>query len=261
MLAFPNIDPVAFEIGPVAVRWYALAYIAGVLLGWRYAAHLARLDPRWPDAKLFEDFMTWIVFGIVLGGRIGYVLFYNLDYFIKHPAEIFMIWHGGMSFHGGFLGVLAAAWFFTRKHNIKFLTFTDVICCVVPIGLFFGRVANFINGELFGRVSDAPWAMVFPRGGDAPRHPSQLYHAALEGLALLLILSLLARNEKLRGRTGFLSGMFLILYGLFRGFVEFFREPDAQIGFLMGGVTMGQILCVPMLGFGIWLALHAFKKT
>lgn len=260
MIPFPNIDPVAFHIGPLPVRWYALAYIAGVILGWRYAVALVRKEPRWPTEPLFEAYISWVILGIVLGGRMGYVLFYNLPMFLQHPLEIFMLWHGGMSFHGGFLGVLAATALFCRRHALSFLTFTDVVCCVVPIGLFFGRIANFINGELFGRVSDVPWAMVFPHGGDLPRHPSQLYHAGLEGLSLLLILGLMARHERIRAREGFLSGMFLVLYGVFRGFVECFREPDAQIGFLFGGITMGQILCIPMIFFGLLLLARARQK-
>lgn len=261
MLSFPNIDPVALHLGPLPIRWYALAYIAGVILGWRTAVHLARLDPRWPPARLFEDFMTWVVLGIVLGGRAGYVLFYNFQFFLQNPMEIFMVWHGGMSFHGGFLGVLAASYFFCVRHKLSYFSFTDVLACVVPIGLFFGRVANFINGELFGRVADVPWAMIFPRGGDLPRHPSQLYHAGLEGLLLFVILFVLAHNKDVRGKTGLLSGLFLVLYGVFRGFVEFFREPDEQIGFLFGGATMGQLLCIPMLIAGAWLIVKAARKA
>jgi phosphatidylglycerol:prolipoprotein diacylglycerol transferase len=261
MIAFPNIDPVAFHIGPLAVRWYALAYMAGVLAGWRYLLYLGRLTPpQGPAPKVYDDYISWAVLGIILGGRLGYVLFYNFDYFLLHPAEALMLWHGGMSFHGGAAGVILATWVFCRRNKIHFLTFADRMVCVVPIGLFFGRIANFINGELYGRVADVPWAMVFPRGGDLPRHPSQLYHAALEGLALLLILSVLAHRPDIREKRGFLGGTFLLFYGLFRGFVEFFREPDVQIGFLWGGVTMGQLLCIPMIAAGAWLIAQSYKK-
>ncbi|MBY0428827.1 MAG: prolipoprotein diacylglyceryl transferase, partial [Alphaproteobacteria bacterium] len=173
--------------------------------------------------------------------------------YLLHPADAMMIWHGGMSFHGGLLGVITAAFLFCRVNKLRFFSLTDIMACVAPIGLFFGRIANFINGELYGRASDDAWAMVFPRGGDVPRHPSQLYEATLEGLLLLIILAVLARQKSLQTREKFLSGMFLILYGLFRSFCEFFREPDMQIGFLAGGTTMGQLLCIPMFAFGCWL--------
>ncbi|NDE90663.1 MAG: prolipoprotein diacylglyceryl transferase [Alphaproteobacteria bacterium] len=257
MLHFPNIDPVALHLGPVAIRWYALAYIAGVVLGLQYAKHLAR---RYITASAtgitpahFTDFISWVILGILLGGRLGYVLFYNSDFYLQHPLDALMIWHGGMSFHGGLLGVILSSFLFCRHHKLRFLSFTDIMACVAPIGLFFGRLANFINGELYGRTSDASWAMIFPRGGDEPRHPSQLYEAGLEGIALFILLAVLASRKTLREREGFLSGMFLILYGLFRSFCEFFREPDIQLGFLAGGTTMGQLLCIPMIAFGGWL--------
>lgn len=253
MIPFPNIDPIALQIGPLAIRWYALSYIAGVILGWRYAAHLARRFNTGITPEHITDFISWLVVGILLGGRIGYVLFYNLDYYLLHPASAMMIWNGGMSFHGGLLGVIAAAFLFCHVNKLRFFALTDIIACVAPIGLFFGRIANFINGELYGRASDDAWAVVFPRGGDAPRHPSQLYEAGLEGLLILVILGVLARQKSLQTREKYLSGIFLILYGLFRSFCEFFREPDIQIGFLAGGTTMGQLLCIPMVAFGIWL--------
>jgi phosphatidylglycerol:prolipoprotein diacylglycerol transferase len=263
MLTFPIIDPVAIHLGPLAVRWYALAYVVGIVLGTRYAIFLASQNPQGPNKILYDDFITYAVLGIILGGRIGYVLFYNFDYYFHNPLDALMVWHGGMAFHGGLIGVITAIFVFTRIKKISFFAFSDILACATPIGLFFGRIANFINGELYGRVSDAPWAMVFPHGGDLPRHPSQLYHAALEGLCLFLIMAVLAQNKKLRARTGFLSGAFLSGYALFRGFVEFFREPDMQIGFLWGGITMGQVLCVPMLLAGLWLMLrrHPEKNT
>ncbi len=261
MLAYPHIDPVALTLGPVIIRWYALAYIAGVLLGWWRAMQLARQNPLGPAPKVFEDSVPWIIGGILLGGRLGYVLFYNFAYYADHPLEALMLWHGGMAFHGGLIGVIIASYIFCRRQKVKYLEYTDVVACVAPIGLFFGRIANFINGELYGRVSDVPWAMIFPNGGDAPRHPSQLYHAGLEGITLFIILNVLAANPNIRARTGLLSGIFLIFYGLFRAFVECFREPDAQIGFLAGGITMGQLLCLPMLAAGAYLVIKAKPKA
>jgi phosphatidylglycerol---prolipoprotein diacylglyceryl transferase len=198
----------------------------------------------------------------VLGGRLGYIFFYQPDYYFAHPSEMLEVWHGGMSFHGGMMGVLAAAWIFTRRRHLHFFPFTDVLACVTPIGLGLGRIANFVNGELYGRVTDVPWGMVFPRDPDhLPRHPSQLYEASLEGLALLIILYLLSRCVKWRARPGFLSGWFLLLYGVFRFSMEFFREPDPQLGFLWGGATMGQLLCLPMIMFGVYLIMRSERRT
>lgn len=261
MLTFPNFDPVAVSIGPLTIRWYALAYLAGFLLGWRYCLSLARHYPKGPGPQLFDDFLTWAVIGTILGGRIGYILFYQNNYYFEHPLEMLQVWHGGMSFHGGATGVVASAWLFTRARKIGFLSFTDVLATVTPIGLGLGRIANFVNGELFGRVTDAPWGMVFPRGGDLPRHPSQLYEAALEGLVLFTLMFFLARQEKFRARPGFLSGFFLLGYGAFRTLVECVREPDQQLGFIFQGVTMGQILCIPMVMFGIYLVLRSERRV
>ena len=259
-IPFPPLDPVLIEIGPLAIRWYALAYLAGFILGWRYCLWLARQNPSGPSPQLFDDFLTWAVIGTVLGGRLGYVLFYQSAHYLQNPAEVLQVWHGGMSFHGGMLGVIFATWLFTRRHKISFFAFSDLLACVTPIGLFFGRIANFINGELYGRASDVPWAVIFPRGGDIPRHPSQLYEALLEGLILFLLLGWLAQNRQLRQRTGFLSGLFLFGYALFRFTAEFFREPDAQLGFLYAGATMGQLLCVPMMAAGLIIIARALKS-
>jgi len=263
---FPPIDPVAVSFGPVLIRWYALAYLAGFLLGWRYCLYLSR--PRTQPVPAgtavpqdYDDYLTWAVLGTVIGGRIGYVLFYNAADYFQHPFEILKVWHGGMSFHGGMVGVIGAAWIFTRLRKLGFFAFTDVLACVTPIGLFFGRIANFINGELYGRASDVPWAIVFPRGGDVPRHPSQLYEATLEGLVLFLILFAVSRVPRLRYRPGFISGSFLFLYGAFRFALEFFREPDAQLGFLYGGATMGQLLCIPMMLFGLAIILWSERRA
>ncbi|MDA0952985.1 MAG: prolipoprotein diacylglyceryl transferase, partial [Proteobacteria bacterium] len=201
-LAFSTIDPTLIKIGPFAIRWYALAYIGGILLGWRYALVLARTSPYPFERRTLDDFLLWVTLGIVLGGRLGYVLFYKPGYFLEHPAEIVFVWQGGMAFHGGMLGVAIGIVVFARLRRIPLLALGDLVACVVPIGLFLGRIANFINGELFGRVSDVPWAMVFPRGGDLPRHPSQLYEAGLEGLVLFCLLWLLWRHSSLKQRPG-----------------------------------------------------------
>lgn len=255
MLNFPALDPVAFSIGPIAIRWYALAYLAGFILGWRACLYLARQNPKGPGAEFYDEFLTWAVIGTVLGGRIGYILFYQPGYYFAHPSEMLEVWHGGMSFHGGLVGVMSAAWIFTRIHKIGLRVFMDVLACVVPIGLGLGRIANFVNGELYGRVTDVPWGVVFPRGGESPRHPSQLYEAVLEGIVLFAVMFLLSRRLKIRARPGCLSGCFLIGYGLLRFAAEFFREPDAQLGFLFAGATMGQLLCLPMILCGAYLVL------
>lgn len=260
-IVFPVIDPVAIAIGPFAVRWYALAYIAGILLGWRYCLWLARRRPQYFEPAAIDDFVLYATLGIVLGGRLGYVLFYNLPYFLQNPLEIFMVWQGGMSFHGGMLGVLFAIGLFGRRVGAPYLAVGDIVAAATPIGLFFGRIANFVNGELFGRAApDVPWAMVFPHGGPEPRHPSQLYEAVLEGLVLFVILLLLARRPEIRERPGQVGGAFLAGYGLFRIIVELFREPDAHIGLLAFGGTMGQLLSVPMVLVGLALVGYARSR-
>ncbi len=259
-IPFPPIDPVLVTIGPVAIRWYALAYLAGFVLGWRLCLRLAGQNPEGPKAEDYDDYMTWAVIGTVLGGRIGYVLFYQFDYFLSEPMEIFYVWHGGMSFHGGMLGVILAAVLFTRARKIPFFAFSDILAVVTPIGLFLGRLANFVNGELYGRVTDAPWGIVFPRGGDLPRHPSQLYEAGLEGFVLFVTLYALAHVPAIRKRYGFLSGLFLVDYGLFRIIAEMFREPDAQLGFLFAGATMGQLLSMPMIIIGAAFIVMALRR-
>ena len=260
-IPYPAIDPVIFTVGPFAVRWYALAYIAGLVIGWRYCLAIAKKPPRAARPQDIDDFLVWATLGVVLGGRIGYVLFYNFDHYLQNPIEVFYLWRGGMSFHGGALGVVVAILLFCRQRGIPLLVFADIITAAVPIGLFFGRIANFINGELWGRATDVPWAMIFP--GDpnhVPRHPSQLYEAFLEGFVLFLLLWALQRLGA-RQRPGTLSGVFLIGYGIARIIVEFFRQPDAQIGFLLGdanlGITMGQVLSVPLVLIGLWLVLRA----
>jgi phosphatidylglycerol---prolipoprotein diacylglyceryl transferase len=262
-ILFPAIDPIAIQIGPLAIRWYALAYLIGFVAGWRYCIHLARKDQRPPTAVDFDDFLTWAVVGVVLGGRLGYVLFYNTGYYLNNPLEALAVWHGGMSFHGGMLGVIAAIFLFAHKRGFSPLALGDLISCAVPIGLFFGRITNFVNAELWGRVTDVPWGVIFPgeRAGGLPRHPSQLYEAALEGLMLFVVLAILARRPSIRNRPGTLGGVFLAGYGLSRIVVEYFREPDPQLGFLLGGhVTMGQILSVPMVIVGLALIVIARRR-
>lgn len=257
---FPAIDPVLIEIGPLVIRWYALAYIAGLLLGWQLMRRLARSVSDQITEVDVDDFLVWATAGVILGGRLGYVLFYRPDYYLDNPMAILAVWQGGMSFHGGFVGVLVAGWLFTRKRKIPALLFGDLMATVAPLGLLFGRIANFINGELFGRVSDVSWAVIFPRGGPEPRHPSQLYEAGLEGLVLLLVLLALSANSIVSRRHGTRIGVFMVGYGLARSFVELYREPDAHLGFISGSMTMGQLLSVPMLLIGAALIVYASRK-
>jgi len=265
-IAFPVFDPVAIALGPIVIRWYALAYIGGIVLGWIYARALIKSTKLWggpsPISLLdFDDFILWVTIGIIVGGRTGYVLFYNLDFFIAHPAEIFELWKGGMSFHGGFMGCVFAVFLFCWKRGLSVLSLGDITCAVGPIGLLLGRLANFINSELWGRLADAsvPWAMVFPNGGPLPRHPSQLYEAGLEGIVLFLILALMIRAGALK-RPGLILGAFIFIYALARITGEFFREPDPQLGFLWGGLTMGMLLSVPMIFVGLVLMVRAWRK-
>ncbi|MCC7305820.1 MAG: prolipoprotein diacylglyceryl transferase [Alphaproteobacteria bacterium] len=260
-LDFPSIDPVAITLGPLQIRWYGLAYLAGFILGWRYALYLSTLEKeRKPSREDIDDFIPWAVLGVVFGGRLGYVLFYKFSYYMANPLEILQIWQGGMSFHGGALGVIVALVIYSARRGIALLRMSDIVCCAVPIGLFFGRIANFINGELYGRVSDVPWAMVFPGGGDQPRHPSQIYEALLEGLVLFAVLCALAHLKQVRSRPGFLTGMFLMDYAFFRMVAEHFREPDSYLGFIWSGISMGQILSVPMMALGACVIAYALRN-
>ena len=257
-LPFPEIDPVAFQWGWLIIRWYSLAYIFGLLGAWGLARVMSRAcGSQWTVLKI-DDFLLWATVGIILGGRLGYVFFYNLNYYLEYPAQILAVWQGGMSFHGGLIGVIVAAILFARKKEIPLFSMSDILVCVAPIGLFLGRIANFINGELFGRITqNVPWAIVFPEGGDLPRHPSQLYEALTEGLLLFIILNALWWFvPKYRERAGFLTGLFFILYALFRFALEFFREPDAHLGFIFENLTMGQMLCVPMFLLGVLIVVR-----
>ena len=253
-LEFPNIDPVAIAIGPLQIHWYALAYVVGFMAAWRLAIYICRLDKNpdiRPNATDIDDYISWAILGVLLGGRIGYVLFYNLPTYIDHPSEALKIWHGGMSFHGGVIGVIISLVLFSKFKKVPFWRLADIAAAVTPIGFFLGRIANFINGELYGRVSDVSWGVVFQNGGDIPRHPSQIYEAITEGLLLFIILFTLIHFKTLRERAGTLSAFFMIGYGVFRFGCEFFREPDVQLGFIVEEVTMGQILCIPMIVAGL----------
>jgi phosphatidylglycerol:prolipoprotein diacylglycerol transferase len=267
VLLFPQFDPVIIQVGPLAIRWYALAYITSLVLGWRLVRRFALLAPLVATPLQVDDFLTWATLGVVLGGRLGYVLFYQPVVYFTHPTLILAVWEGGMSFHGGMLGVAIAIIVFCRRNGIPLLGFADRIAIVAPIGLGLGRVANFINGELWGRPAPdwVPWAMKFPRAPDCPafpdlcvaRHPSQLYEALMEGVVLFAVVFVLSRREGLRARFGLLTGIFLVGYAIARIIGEYFREPDAFLGFLAFGTTMGQLLSIPMLLAGLWLIVRA----
>ena len=265
IIPFPAFDPILVQIGPFAIRWYALAYILGILLGWLYARALIRIESLWGGpapmrAVDFDDFVLWVTLGIILGGRIGYVLFYNPAYFAAHPFEILELWKGGMSFHGGFTGCVLAVMLFGLRRGIPMLSLGDITCAVGTIGLFLGRIANFINSELWGRPTDVPWAMVFPNGGPFPRHPSQLYEATLEGLVLFCVLAAAMRAGALK-RPGLIIGLFAVGYSIARIICELFREPDVQLGFLWGGLTMGMLLSLPLMLAGFGFIAYALRST
>ncbi|WP_026362241.1 prolipoprotein diacylglyceryl transferase [Geopsychrobacter electrodiphilus] len=247
-MTYPHFDPVIFKIGPLAIRWYGLMYLAGFLFASFWISRLAKGRGLNLSKENLSDLVFYAVLGVILGGRLGYVIFYNGAYFLEHPLKIFAVWEGGMSFHGGLLGVVTAMLIFCRKQKLPVLNLGDVVVAAAPIGLGLGRIGNFINGELWGRTTDVPWGMVFPYAGDLPRHPSQLYEMLLEGVLLFFILWLLHRLKTPIGVPFF---SFFLLYGVFRFGVEFVREPDVQLGYLWGGATMGQILSLPMILFGL----------
>jgi phosphatidylglycerol:prolipoprotein diacylglycerol transferase len=265
-IAFPVFNPIALQIGPIAIRWYALAYICGIVLGWIYARSLVKKERLWGGPApitlvQLDDFILWVTIGIIVGGRTGYVLFYNPAFFMQHPAEIFELWKGGMSFHGGFLGCVAAVMLFCRANGLSILSLGDITTAVGPIGLFLGRLANFINSELWGRPTDSsvPWAMVFPNGGPELRHPSQLYEAGLEGILLFTILAVMIRMGALK-RPGLILGSFIAIYGIARIIGELFRQPDPQLNFLWGGLTMGMLLSIPMIIVGVIIIVSAWRR-
>jgi len=259
-IPFPAIDPIIFQIGPIAIKWYGLSYAIGLILGIYYLKKMASLGSKVISGADADDFLTWACLGVILGGRIGYVLFYNFFYYLDNPIYIFYVWQGGMSFHGGFLGVIAAGIIFSYKRKIPLLRFSDMVVCVVPIGLFFGRISNFINQELVGRVTDVWWGMVFPKIGPEPRHPSQLYEAILEGMILFLITNFVWRSNSMREKQGLTSGIFVGGYGLFRMVIEFFRQPDEHIGYLSFGSTLGQWLSLPMICLGGCLIIFSRRN-
>ena len=258
-LPYPVIDPVLVNIGPLPIRWYALAYISGILLGWRYILDLLKTESLWRARKpllspvQLDDLILWITLGIIVGGRIGHVVFYTPQLLMADPLEIFMVWHGGMSFHGGTLGVLIATLVFARLNKLDLYELGDLICAAAPLGLLFGRLANFIKPELWGRVTEVPWAMIFPGAGPLPRHPSQLYEAALEGVVLFLILRWGTHGAKLLQKRGVIAGLFFLGYGLIRVALENVREPDVGMPDFPLGLTMGMILSLPMILGGSWL--------
>jgi phosphatidylglycerol:prolipoprotein diacylglycerol transferase len=250
VLIHPNINPIALQIGPVAVRWYGLMYLLGFFAAWWLGVRRIAQGGAPITRKQFDDLIFFAVLGVILGGRLGYVLFYKPNYYFSNPLELLAIWQGGMSFHGGLLGVMAAMWLAARRQRIHYLDLTDFVAPLVPLGIAAGRMGNFINGELWGRVTDVPWGMVFRNAGDAPRHPSQLYQFALEGLLLFVVLWWFSSTARARGQV---SALFLIGYGVLRFIAEFAREPDAFLGYLALGLSMGQWLCVPMIAAGLWL--------
>ncbi len=260
MIPYPRLDPEIFRIGPFAVRWYGLMYILGFASSYFLVLHQVKKKALGITKAQIDDIYFYLVLGLLVGARLGYVLFYNLSFYLENPLEIFVLWHGGMSFHGGAIGTFVLGYWAMRRRGISFLTMADLIIPTAPLGLFFGRIGNFINGELFGKPSNLPWAMVFPEGGAVARHPSQLYEAALEGLLLFAILWFYKDRKK---RDGDVFALFLILYAVFRTFCEFFREPDVQVGYIMGLLTMGQILSLIMLAIGLvlkFIVLPHFSK-
>jgi len=262
-LQFPNFNPVIVSLGPFALRWYAVAYIAGLVIGWRMLRRLVTKTPAVATPLQADDFLTWATLGVVIGGRLGYVLFYQPAAFFSSPLTILQVWHGGMSFHGGMLGVASAIVLFCRLNKINILGFADRMAMVAPVGLGLGRVANFINGELWGRPAPdwLPWRMIFPGSGDGvPRHPSQLYQALMEGLILFVVMQIFGRQQSIRQRFGMLTGIFLLGYGTARIIGEFFRQPDPFLGFLWAGATMGQLLSAPMAMAGIVLISLAVRR-
>ena len=243
-----NFDPVLIDLGLFQIRWYSVAYILGIIIGWMYATKIIKLTTtnqyNFEQIKKsdFDDLIIYLIIGIIFGGRLGYVLFYNLEYYSQNFFEIFKLWQGGMSFHGGLLGVIISIIFFSKKTKINFFKFTDIVSCVAPIGIFLGRIANFINGELYGKISSLPWAIIFPYGGSVARHPSQIYEAILEGIILFILINYLALKKQLLLQTGYISGFFLVSYSILRIFSENFREPDIHLGYFFNYFSMGIIL-------------------
>ncbi|WP_448586441.1 prolipoprotein diacylglyceryl transferase [Thermaurantiacus sp.] len=256
-----GLDPVALSLGPFDLRWYSLAYIVGILAGWWLLLRMVRLPGAPMTKRHVDDLVTWATIGVIAGGRLAYVLFYDPGTYLAEPLRILFLWEGGMAFHGGLVGVILAIVFYGRAHGLAVWRVLDYVAVVTPIGLFLGRLANFVNGELWGRPTDGSWGLVFPGAGPYPRHPSQLYEAALEGVVLFLVLNALFWLTQARLRPGLLGGLFVGLYGLFRFAVEFVREPDVQLGTLPWGLTMGQTLSLPMILFGLWHVAEVRRRV
>ena len=256
-----NLDPVLIDFGMFEIRWYSLAYIFGILAGWWYGKIIINKFTKHPDrqkyAKNFDDLISYIIIGVIIGGRLGYVLFYDPIFFLENKAEIFKIWKGGMSFHGGLIGVVLSTYIFSSFKNLNYKIYFDTLSCVAPIGIFFGRIANFINGELYGVPTEKPWGIIFPKIDNLARHPSQIYEALLEGIALFFILNFIIRKKKFN--HGFVSSIFLILYGIFRIASEQFREPDQHIGYILGNYSMGSLLSFLMIIFSLIFLFKIFK--
>ena len=261
-----NFDPVLIDLGFFQIRWYSAAYIMGILIGWIYANRIIKSTTNNQynfiqiTTKNFDDLIIYLVIGIILGGRLGYVVFYNLDYYSENFLEVFKLWQGGMSFHGGLMGVVISIFIFSKKFHINFFKFSDIISCVAPIGILLGRIANFINGELYGKVTTLPWGVIFPNDGNLPRHPSQIYEAVLEGIFLFLVIRYLAFKKKFIYRTGYISAVFLILYSILRIFSEIFREPDIHLGLLFNYFSMGTLLSLITIIFGLFIILFIKKN-
>ena len=261
-----NFDPVLIDLGFFQIRWYSIAYILGILIGWIYANRIIkstsnnRYNFKQVTTEQFDDLIIYLIIGIILGGRLGYVIFYNLDYYSQNLLEIFIIWQGGMSFHGGLLGVIVSTFIFSKKKQINFFKFSDIISCVAPFGILLGRIANFINGELYGKITTLSWGVIFPNGGNLPRHPSQLYEAALEGIFLFLIINYLALKKKFLYRTGYISAIFLILYSILRIISEIFRAPDIHLGLVLNYFSMGTLLSLITIIFGLFIILFIKKN-
>ena len=261
-----NFDPVLIDLGFFQIRWYSVAYILGIILGWIYANKIIRLTSnnkynfKQVATAQFDDLIVYLVIGIILGGRLGYVIFYNLEYYIQNLLEIFKLWQGGMFFHGGLIGIIISTILFSKKTKTNFFQFADIVSCVAPIGILLGRIANFINGELYGKITTLPWGVIFPYAGNLPRHPSQIYEAILEGIVLFLIINFLALKKELLFKTGFVSAYFLIFYSILRIFSEIFREPDIHLGLLFNYFSMGTLLSLLTIMIGLFIILFIKKN-
>ena len=261
-----NFDPVLIDLGFFQIKWYSIAYIMGIILGWAYALKIINKLQNYTEnfetikKSDFDDLLIYLVLGIILGGRLGYVIFYNLEYYVQNSSEIFKLWQGGMSFHGGLLGVIVAIFIFSKNKNTNFFKYSDIVACVAPIGLFLGRIANFINGELYGKISTLPWAVIFSNGGNLARHPSQIYEAILEGVILFILINYLALKKRLLFKTGYISGLFLVSYSILRIFSEIFREPDIHLGLFFNYFSLGTLLSMTTLVAGMVIIISAKKN-